>query len=134
MNTQRTSATVAKNVDQIRVSPAPDDVAVIRARDPEELAIPNATALSAINRRITSLAQQMMDVAHQQSKDHASLAKAEALLAEARRQLAAIRTRSMANPRVRASLAGARTGLLTAAREVREQLIRHGSAVDEIGE
>lgn len=131
MSTRRTSASVSDKPDSLRVGTAPE-VSVIKAREPAEVAIPNATALSAINRSITALTQQMMELVTQRPESWTA-ARAEDLLAEARRQLASIRQRSSANPRVRAGLEGARTALQTAAREVREHLIRHGYVVDDIG-
>lgn len=129
MDTRQPSATVRgqavpRAVDTLSIGD-PADVAVIKAREPVELAIPSATALSAINRTITRLTQQMMELLSQHPES-VTMAKGEALLAEARRQLASIRHRSSANPRVRAGLDGAHTALQTAAREVREHLIRHG--------
>jgi hypothetical protein len=129
MDTRQTSATVRgqavpRATETIDVSDTAD-ISVVRAREPDELVIPNATALSAINRTITRLTQQMMEHVSQHPES-VTVAKGEALLAEARRQLASIRRRSSANPRVRAGLHGAHTALQTAAREVREHLIRHG--------
>ena len=97
----------------------------------EATTIPNVVALGDISAKISTLAHEMMDLTFQRPEGPV-LAEASRLLVLTGTYLVEIEELSSADQRVRASLGGARTALLTAVRELREHLIRHGWEVDHI--
>jgi hypothetical protein len=86
--------------------------------------------LSELNTAVVRLAHQTMALTYQ-LRAGSAVSRASALLAEGRQKLALIEQLSAADIRARASLDGARTALLTAARELRQHMVRHGWGAEE---
>lgn len=110
-----------------------DDLSLTIGWPKSASAVPDVKALGEFNAKIAELAQQMMTVTYHRPEG-STLVEISELLTTAGSQLAEIERRSHSDRRLELGLAGTRTALLTAIRELRNHLIRHGWAVDDVAE